>query len=46
MILVGKTVKKGSHGKLHTWKDNIKVNPRTVVCVSVEWVQISQDENK
>ena len=45
MTVVGKPVRKGLHGKPHTWKDNIKVNPHTVVCERVEWVQITQDEN-
>jgi len=32
VTVVGKPMRKGSHGKPHTWKDNIKLNPRTVVC--------------
>jgi hypothetical protein len=46
VTVVGKPVSKGSHGKPRTWKHNINVNPHTVACESVEWVEITQDENK
>jgi hypothetical protein len=41
MTVVGKPVRKGSHGKPRTWKYKIKVNPHTVVCESVDLVQIT-----